>query len=786
VLVAISEGRVPDERPNYDYFARILALNEQVVVRPKRCWIFVSNRDVAVRENGSGYLATTGERLARDQYPHIERNLEREKWAKEEQQIFQGILLHEYTKNFSQVESSALRELGREWKASFPDLHQRLEAMMATNAQGDILTAESQYDIIHMQVVLELNETRRFPSHSELNSWVEISIEKPHLLHHRWKVETRLVRPAELSYTNGRSAPELVYKTSAEIAVQYQHRPGCDGPRNGASDCHCMSQHARRDWVTVPFPADVWAPTLSNCAEYPAHPLVRGAARRAKKVKKESDDEDDSKSATNGRYPTQMDLVPQIAMMQEIWSCPPDDPHDSDPESQGSKRWTRRGVILWSFKTIHSIDSNNKLTIAEGGKTSWRFLTVLDPISEYHLQNSLVPGNRMSTGSYVDNSSRNVHLPTGLSASLSRDAVMSPSPTFQQHLNGSMSENFSAAWGTADVLDSMSGPATQAYDAHLMAQTTGPATMHPTGYNLLDGGYGGHGGLATPPPSTCLTNSFSQSFETSTSGAGHVAAYMATGSQQLPNEPPSAHSFLGGAGPSAFDVSYNDPQQHDMHSWGSTAVTSIDTGAWPTGYITADGGSQHSHPALSWASTHTANMRSAVGGATHHPHDQLPQHHHWVGDSTVADEPSHWGVSAAPSTTAPAVDSHHSHSHSHRTWAPGTTTASCSSATDDEHDAASQGWEHVAHRDSCSAGGTVSDVSHEWEEADVSEINASAQGDVSARESIHSERGHVKAEDREGLSPSPVPRGVKRTREESGSFDGEEGFPMAVMPRLSR
>ncbi|KAK0631799.1 hypothetical protein B0T14DRAFT_468014 [Immersiella caudata] len=729
VLVAISEGCLPDERPNYEYFARILALNEQVVIRPKRCWIFVSNRDVAVREDGSGYLATTGEKLPRDQYPHIERNLEREKWAKEEQQIFQGALLHEYIKSFSQADSSALRELSKEWKAPFPDLNQRLEAMMAANAQNDILTTEPQCDFVHMQVILELNEMRRFPSHSELNSWVEISIDKPHLLHHRWKVETQLVRPAELSYTSGRSAPELVYKTSADIAVQYKHRPGCEGPRNGASDCHCMSQHARRDWVTVPFPADVWAPTLSNCAEYPAHPFMGGSSRRrAKKPKRESDDDDDSKSGPDGCYPTQMDLVPQIAMMQEIYSCPPDEAHKNDTESQGSKRWTRRGVILWSFKTIHSIDPKdpNKILTAEGGKTTWRFLTVLDPVSEYHLQNSLLPGNGHHPGaSYKENVPRNRHFPLGLSTTaLGRDAVMSPSPTYQQHLSASMSENFSSAWASAEVLESMSGAASQAYDPQLMVQNTGPSASHSTAYSLL-GGYPGHGRLATPPPSACLTNSFSQNFETSTTGADHVAAYLTAGPQpqNLTTEPSSAHSCVGGTRPSTFDVGpYSDTQQ-GLPNWGNPSVTGINTSAWPTGYMTADNSSQHANAALNWASAHGTDMRSAAGAS----HD--PQHHHWSAENTP-------------------------------------------------HDTPSQGWEHVAHRDSCSVGGTVSDVSQGWEEADVSQLSgggASVNGDLSVGESSQNHTGigvgMVKA-DRD--SSSPGPRGLKRTREESGSFERDD------------
>jgi len=834
VLVALSEGRLPEQRPNYEYFARILALNNQVVIRPKRCWIFVSNRDVVVREDGSGCLAPTGEQLAREQYPHIERNLEREKWAKEEQQIFQGTLLHEYTKSFSQVESSALRELSREWKKPFPDLHDRLETLMAENAQGDIVAAESQCDIIHMQVVLELNEKRRYPSHSELNSWVEISIEKPHLLHHRWKVETRLVRPAELSYANGGSAPELVYKTSADITVQCQHRPGCDGPRGSADSCHCLAQYPRRDWVTVPFPADVWAPTLSNCAEYPAHPFSGGGKRRVKKIKTEvkredGGDEEEAKSAPDNHHPTQMDLVPQIAMMQEIWSCPPDDAQGpADPDSQGSKRWTRRGLILWSFKTLHSVDGNGKLATAESGKTTWRFLTVLDPVSEYHLQNSLLSNDRNVTGvGYGNAMARPGHIATGGVPMISRDAVMSPSPTYQQHHAATMSENFSTLWGAADVLDSMSGPAGQAYEAHLLAQAgAGPGSGHSGAYRLMSG-YGDHGGLATPPPSACLTNTFAQTFDVSTSGPGHVAAYLSAGAQPLVDEPNSAsHSFLSAAGSSVFDVpAYNAPD--GLPSWGGEVgggVTSMEAGGWPSNYITAPSGNQHSEPDLGWAPTHGADMRAGSVGSSHHSHQhqapvpqqQHPSHrHHWAPDISAdgREEFTHWSAN----TPAHTILNSHAARNGRPAWAAAAAarTASCSSATttDDNHDGGSQGWEPVGRCDS-SAPATVSDISQEWEEIDNSHHNNdnSASGSSASAlsedgPSMHEDSSFIEGDgiaakpDTErhftggadvpegGVSPSPAPRGIKRSREDSfdDDVDAAGGYRVAPMPfRLGR
>lgn len=156
VLIALSEGRLPDERPNYEYFAQILALNDQIQVRPKRCWIFVSHQDAVVGEDGAGYLPATGDQLAESDYPHLMRNLERDTWAKEEQQIFKGALLHEFTKEMHQVESSSVNEISKKWESAFPELHQRLKAIIST-------TTDARCDILHMHVTLELKQKLRFP-----------------------------------------------------------------------------------------------------------------------------------------------------------------------------------------------------------------------------------------------------------------------------------------------------------------------------------------------------------------------------------------------------------------------------------------------------------------------------------------------------------------------------------------------------------------------------------------------------------------------------------------------
>ena len=499
VLIALAEGRLPDERPNYEYFAQILALNDQIAIRPKRCWIFVSHPNVTVRGDGTGYLPTTGDRLDKSEYPHLERNLEKEKWAKEEQQIFKGSLLHEFTKEIRQVESSTVREVSRGWETSFPELHERLEAIIA---------ADSRCDYLHMNVAVELKEKRGFPNQSDFNSWIEINIEQPQLLSHRWKVETKLVRPAELSFVSEKSPPQTYYETGAEIAIQYQHLPGCDGPRNVDGheyQCECISaRRSRREWVMVPFPADAWAHTLTNAAEYPAHQFtgVRGdinkrtaaaAATSLKRERENSEDNDDTESTisstrssigggrdADGGQQTQMDLVPQIAMLQEIWSCPPGSPLEQDgtgatSHHRQSQQWTRRAVILWTFETIHSLDNDGKLLTAQTGKTSWRFLTVLDPTSPYHQQKALLSSSDAAAAGQIIGPNRHTAA-AGRNASLSINAqypgtshgmgVEATEAFIPSPISSSMGTTAAGMGGRAGDLNLIMSP-TSSYQHHL-------------------------------------------------------------------------------------------------------------------------------------------------------------------------------------------------------------------------------------------------------------------------------------------------------------------------------
>ncbi|SPQ18053.1 e7c7de85-27a1-4ff5-b479-e02e431e7c2e [Thermothielavioides terrestris] len=744
VLIALSEGRLPDERPNYEYLAQVLALDEQVQFRPKRCWIFVSHEDVVVGEDRTGHLRATGARLGEAEYPHLGRNLERETWAKEEQQFFKGALLHEFTKELQQVESSSVRELSKQWESAFPALHQRLKAITST-------TTDARCDILHMHATLELKEKRRFPSGSNLSSWVEINLEQPRLLNHRWKVETRLVRPPELGCSHDGSAPEVVYEPAKrEFTIPYQHRPGCDG----RGQCDCLAQRCRREGVVVPFPvpfpAEVWAQTLTNCAEYPAHPFSdskRHDRERDRAVKAEEDDGEAPRSRRRSKQPTQMDLVPKIAMMQEIWSCPPpSSPLEDGSSGSGSQRWTRRAVILWTFATIHRID-DGKLITAPGGKTDWRFLTILDPASEYHQRRAIISGRRSSAEEYQESSSSN----TGASRPASRDAIVSPRPTYQPHLSASMSENFSAAWDSAAGLGSLTGPAPQAaYGAHFMSQTIpSHGTAAQGGYGLLDS-FSSHSGLATPPPSASLASSFAQTFDTASTSSDIVPSYMATTAGIDAGSHALGDTLSVATDPFLAHVGVTYGETHDgIHGWpGHAGGLDPSHHAWPSAYPGVSAAHAHSET-MSWAGSQPPSTSSRRGSEqqqqqqqhsyhyqTYQTHPERPQQP-WTCSSTTntatSDDHDPWtpltssthtpGEAAATITTTAANASTNIGNNT-------TTTITTAAAQEPSQDCWAQLGAPPAPSTTITTGssGNGSDRSREWEDIDMTPLPGTGAG----------------------------------------------------------
>jgi transcriptional enhancer factor len=76
VLIALAEGRLPEERPNYDYFARLLAAESEVFVRPKTCWIYVSSSEVTLSSDCKEATARDGTVLSADAFTPDGRRLE--------------------------------------------------------------------------------------------------------------------------------------------------------------------------------------------------------------------------------------------------------------------------------------------------------------------------------------------------------------------------------------------------------------------------------------------------------------------------------------------------------------------------------------------------------------------------------------------------------------------------------------------------------------------------------------------------------------------------------------
>ncbi|EFX06178.1 transcription factor [Grosmannia clavigera kw1407] len=574
VLRALFDGRLPEERPNYEYFGQLLASDGLVAIRPSLCWILVSSAAVRYESDGPHRgEATKPDGLPLDGrvYPHLHLNNKREEWP-ERGKIIRGTLLQEYTRALSQKEASSVRDISQDWKDRFPG--QMCEAL-------DQVVREDLRDILHFHVTLDVQEPDRFPEGSELNSLVEVTIEQAYLQNHRWKSVTRLARPSELvpgrpdDEETGSSANQVpVSVITRDIGNQYMHRPGCHGVGNGGH-CDCFqSARMRRQQLAVPFPAPEWATMLSMLTAYRRHPLEEDGgeaagvyASRASSKKssgkrssygstatsaststrrRESDrftevgDDvgDDSftsassadSTGSNGT-PTQMDLVRNIAMLQELWSCDPSSP-SSTPSEDGSSAptWVRRAVILWTFETVYSVNERKMEVVKMPAGTGWRFLTTIDPASEYHQRQALVmPGSKGMDGHREQQQHHQQHQqhqnhqnhqnhqhhqhhqqvpspphsstpqPYPMSYQTRRDSDMSPHPGYHQHLTAAMSEHLSSSWdpnGNAGDYRQLSPP--ESY------QVPGPL-------GLLDTTYGA--GLATPPPTASLPSPYATTID---------------------------------------------------------------------------------------------------------------------------------------------------------------------------------------------------------------------------------------------------------------------------------
>ncbi|KAI8684706.1 Conidiophore development regulator abaA [Fusarium keratoplasticum] len=443
VLTALAEGRVPDVKPNYEYFSQLLALQSLITVRPKTAEVYVSSSEVKIRDDIAYDSHDTP--LDQESFPHLNKysNCDDSPTV-----LGKDVLLHEYTRSLDRSTSACVKTVTRRWQKDAPEIYETL----------DLPTRDEECLLLEMCATLELHDHARFPSGSELTGFVEVAITQPNLQNHRWKCVTRLTRPAEL---HGDDKKQGVYTNETGI-----HRRGCGDSK---PDCDCHSR-PRQD-IHVPFPAVEWASILSQAVQYPDVEHQRKKEKRSKgdgdrkkhdldragSKRKRSEDDGDAASWAR-RELTGSDLICKVAMYQELWSCAPD-----------STRWVRQGIIFWRFNTTNQWYKYNPVFKPAG--TSWRWLTVNDPMSRYHQQKALV---------YP-------------SATVSRDSIMSPTPSINQHMTAAMNETFSSAWDS---------------NVSLAQVPTVPAANN--GLTLFESF---SNGLATPPPTAGLQGSYPASFD---------------------------------------------------------------------------------------------------------------------------------------------------------------------------------------------------------------------------------------------------------------------------------
>lgn len=479
ILTALAEGRVPEVRPNYEYFSQLLSLQGLITVRPKTCEIYVSSAEIKIRDDVAYDANNTP--LDQASFPHLNKYTNCDDFP---DALGKDVLLHEYTRALDRATSACLKTVTRRWQKDAPAMYETL----------DLPTRDEECLLLEVCSTLELHEHAKFPSGSELTGFVEVAITQPELQQHHWKCVTRLTRPDELY---GDDSKRGVYTNESGI-----HHRGCSDSK--MNDCNC---HMRpRQDIHVPFPAVEWASILSTAVQYPdvEHQRKREKRHEAKKQhdldragskRKRSEDEGDAASWSR-REPTGSDLICKVAMYQELWSRAPD-----------STQWKRQAIIFWRFNTTNQWYKYSPVFKPSG--TSWRWLTINDPMSRYHQQKALIYPSSSSSSS---------------AGAVSRDAVMSPTPSVSQQLAGIMNENLSSAWASGAQVPPV--------------QTNMNVFDFPTG-------------LATPPPTATMHGPYAGgSFDPVNSYLPTVSGTTVGGAA---NERSHSHSLALAHGPPYFE-----------------------------------------------------------------------------------------------------------------------------------------------------------------------------------------------------------------------------------------
>lgn len=496
ILTALAEGRVPDVKPNYPYFSQLLALQSYITVRPKTCEIFVSSSDIKIRDEIAYDINDTP--LDQASFPHLNKY---NNCDDSPNVLGKDVLLHEYTRSLDHSTSASVKSVTRRWQKDAPAMYDSLE----------LPSRDEECLLLEMCATLELHEHAKFPSGSELTGFVEVAITQQALQNHQWKCVTRLTRPSEL---HSDDSNQTIYTNESGI-----HRRGCNDTK---PDCDCHTR-SRQD-IHVPFPAVEWASILSMAVQYPDIEHQRAKEKRMKygadgkkhdleragSKRKRSEDDGDAASWAR-REPTGSDLICKVAMYQELWSRAPDSP-----------QWNRQAIIFWRFNTTNQWYKYEPVFKPAG--TSWRWLTINDPMSRYHQQKALV------------------YPPAGVP----RDAIMSPTPTVGQHLTAAMNETFHSAWDNHQ----------QGGQHHHSGMPHVPALQTPGNSMGLFDSFSN--GLATPPPSATIPTPYSSGSFDSNMGVGaangSVNYLPSTGSLSQQSDSRHGSSSLA-SGQSYFDGS---------------------------------------------------------------------------------------------------------------------------------------------------------------------------------------------------------------------------------------
>lgn len=226
------------------------------------------------------------------------------------------------------VDSESIRNTMKHWDTSCLALRGLLKLPEPQH--------ESELTIIQVEVTLDLYNPF-FRTLLDIDGIVEMSIVQPPLQDHQWKCITRLARHFDSS-----QAPEHADAILEHVEVVNVQ----------------TAQHSGDErYIRIPFPASIWANTLPNSDIGQAQPL----------------------KWTDG---STHELLPQLGSFQELWSRP------TSKECLRDSCWVRRALVFWKFQDVRQCDGKGRKSHTVALGTRWKFLTINDPTSEYHLRNA--------------------------------------------------------------------------------------------------------------------------------------------------------------------------------------------------------------------------------------------------------------------------------------------------------------------------------------------------------------------------------------------------------------